>query len=160
MMSPGATRRAWGLLMLKLGRAPSGGRSPGTMRPPAVTRRPGGLPCSLRSLSALPRLTEGEGDGRLVAVGGAVTGTTSGVISRGASGAAALGTNVRKLLSDLRPINCAEAVGRRTCSCRRVSDDVEKSAGKAGDGSLSDGEEKVAGGGKYASDPRRRSGWS
>lgn len=37
------------------------------MRPPAVTRRPGGDPCSLSSLSALAFLIEGEGDGRFAA---------------------------------------------------------------------------------------------
>jgi len=143
--------------MLKLGRAPSGGRSPGTMRPPAVTRRPGGLPCSLRSASALPRLTEGEGEGRLFAAGGAAAGTTSGVISRGASGAAVLGLKVRRLRSDLRPINCAEAVGRRTCSCRVSVMMYGRAQGRRE--RSSDGNENLAGEGDYASYLRRRSGW-
>jgi hypothetical protein len=41
------------------------GRSVGTTRPPQVTFIPGGLPCSLMSLSTLLRLTDGEGEGRL-----------------------------------------------------------------------------------------------
>jgi hypothetical protein len=48
-----------------------GGRSLGTTRPPAVTRIPGGLPCSLSSFSALPRLIEGDGDGFLLGAAGA-----------------------------------------------------------------------------------------
>lgn len=47
--------------------------------------------------------------------------SSSGVTSRGASGTAILGTNARKLLSDLRPIRCADTEGRRTCSCGWVS---------------------------------------
>jgi hypothetical protein len=39
--------------------------SEGTIRPPAVTRTPGGEPCSLRSFSALSRLIDGDGEGFL-----------------------------------------------------------------------------------------------
>ncbi len=41
----------------------------GTTRPAAVTRIPGGEPCSLMSFSTLPRLTDGVGEGRLLDVG-------------------------------------------------------------------------------------------
>jgi len=56
----------------------NGGRSLGTTRPPAVTRMPGGLPCSLSSLSALPRLIDGDGDGFLLGAVGAA-GAIAGV---------------------------------------------------------------------------------
>ena len=78
----------------------NGGRSLGTTRPPAVTRMPGGLPCSLRSLAALPRLTDGDGDGFLL---GPVD-TTPGVVDDW------------KDFSEEIPIRFAEAEGRRTCS--------------------------------------------
>jgi hypothetical protein len=61
---PGVTRRVDGRKPLSGKReVPSGGRSLGTILPPAVTRMPGGLPCSLRSFSALPRLIDGVGEG-------------------------------------------------------------------------------------------------
>jgi hypothetical protein len=103
MMLPGAMRRAGGLKALSGKReVPSGGRSLGTIRPPAVTLRPGGLPCSLRSFSALPRLIDGVGDGRFCGAAGADGGATGG----------------RRLLPEDRLVRLAEAEaeGRRTCS--------------------------------------------
>lgn len=86
---------------------PSGGRSLGTILPPAVTRSPGGLPCSLRSFSALLRLNDGEGEGLLC---------DAAVASGGGAGG-------RRLLPDLLLARRAEAdvEGRRTCSVQLVS---------------------------------------
>ena len=74
------------------------------MRPPAVTRIPGGLPCSLRSFSAFPRLIEGEGEGRFwtMAAAAATPATAGG----------------RRLLLDslLVKFADADAEGRKTCS--------------------------------------------
>jgi hypothetical protein len=72
------------------------------MRPPAVTRIPGGLPCSLRSFSAFPRLIDGVGDGRFWE----------------SEGTRAAGVGTRKLLFDalLGRFADADADGRRTCS--------------------------------------------
>lgn len=81
---------------------PSSGKSLGTMRPPAVTRTPGGLPCSLSSLSALPRLMEGEGDGFFRE-------------SVGAVGCTATGRRLRLEGLQVRFAD-ADAEGRRTCS--------------------------------------------
>ncbi len=81
-----------------------GGRSLGTMRPPAVTRIPGGLPCSLRSFSAFPRLIEGDGEGLFCSVAAAVEiADTAGS---------------RRLLVDslLVRFAAADAEGRKTCS--------------------------------------------
>lgn len=82
--------------------APKDSRSLGTIRPPAVTRSPGGLPCSLRSFSAFPRLIDGEGDGLLYAESAAGTVATTG----------------RRLLVDalLARFADADTEGRRTCS--------------------------------------------
>jgi len=77
-----------------------GGRSLGTIRPPAVTRRPGGLPCSLSSLSALPRLIDGDGEGFLSSDAGA----TAGVADN------------RRLLFEAAVAKVADAEGRKTCS--------------------------------------------
>lgn len=79
-----------------------GGRSLGTTRPPAVTRMPGGLPCSLRSLSALPRLTDGDGDGFLLGAAGAILGV------------------VWKGFSEETPIRFADTEGRKTCSEKKT----------------------------------------
>lgn len=84
---------------------PSGGRSLGTMRPPAVTRKPGGLPCSLSSFSAFPRLNDGVGEGRFWGPRGA--------------GAVPVGT-LRLLFEDLLfRFAAADADGRKTCSNQR-----------------------------------------
>jgi hypothetical protein len=102
-MLPEVTRRPAGLKVLSGKReVPSGGRSLGTTLPPAVTRMPGGLPCSLRSLSAFPRLIDGVGDGLLYGAAGPSGGATGG----------------RKLLVDdlLARFADADAEGRRTCS--------------------------------------------
>jgi hypothetical protein len=83
------------------------GRSLGTTRPPAVTRIPGGLPCSLSSLSALPRLIEGEGEGFLSSDAGAIAGVA----------------DKRRLLFEAAAARVADAEGRRTCSvlqCQQV----------------------------------------
>lgn len=109
-MLPGATRRPGGLNVLSGKReVPSGARSLGTILPPAVTRKPGGLPCSLRSFSALPRLMEGDGDGFLYGALGADG-------SAGAAGSATVGG--RRLLPDDLFVRFAEAdaEGRKTCS--------------------------------------------
>jgi len=82
----------------------TGGRSLGTMRPPAVTRIPGGLPCSLRSLSAFPRLIEGDGEGLL----------------SGAAGASADVAEERRLLFEDAAAKVADAEGRKTCSVHEV----------------------------------------
>jgi hypothetical protein len=67
---------------------------------------PGGLPCSLSSLSALPRLIDGEGDGFLLgAVGAAV-----------AAGAIAGVDDARKGFVEEIPIKFADTEGRKTCS--------------------------------------------
>lgn len=106
--------------------APSGGRSLGTIRPPAVTRRPGGLPCSLSNRSALPRLNEGDGEGFLRGPGCAIPAATEG----------------RRLRLDARPARVADADadGRNTCSTKRlcqqpccVAGALENSKNKLGD---------------------------
>jgi len=79
----------------------SGGRSLGTTRPPAVTRIPGGLPCSLSNLSALPRLMDGDGDGFLLRL-----------VAFKAEG----GRVERDGFSAWAPIKQADADGRNTCS--------------------------------------------
>jgi hypothetical protein len=102
-MLPGVTRRVDGLKVLSGKReVPSGGRSLGTTLPPAVTRIPGGLPCSLRSFSALPRLIDGVGEGLFCDAAGA-----SGCVIGG-----------RRLLPEdlLARLADADAEGRRTCS--------------------------------------------
>jgi len=101
----GVTRRVDGLKLLSGKRdVPSGGRSLGTIRPPAVTRIPGGLPCSLRSFSALPRLMEGVGEGLFC----------------GAVGMSGCATGTRRLLPEdlLARFADADADGRRTCSAK------------------------------------------
>jgi hypothetical protein len=103
MMLLGVMRRVVGLKVLSGKRdVPSGGRSLGTTLPPAVTRMPGGLPCSLRSFSALPRLIDGVGDGLFCSPAGAGGCATGG----------------RRLLPEdlLARFADAEAEGRRTCS--------------------------------------------
>jgi hypothetical protein len=107
IMLPGATRRVGGGLKVLSGKreVPSGARSLGTILPPAVTRSPGGLPCSLRSFSAFPRLIDGVGDGFFCgAAGASVAATEEG--------------GGRKLLPDdlLARFAEADADGRRTCS--------------------------------------------
>lgn len=77
-----------------------GGRSLGTTRPPAVTRIPGGLPCSLRSLSALPRLIDGDGEGFLWGAVDAIAGVGGG----------------RRFFSEVARTRFADAEGRKTCS--------------------------------------------
>lgn len=103
MMLPELTRKPGGLKVLSGKReVPSGGRSLGTTLPPAVTRMPGGLPCSLRSFSALPRLIDGVGDGLL----------------KGTDGASGSATGSRRLVPDdlAARFADADAEGRRTCS--------------------------------------------
>ena len=97
------SRRSGGLKVLLTNRLLArGGRSLGTTRPPAVTRMPGGLPCSLSSLSALPRLIEGEGDGFLSSDAGAIAGVADN----------------RRLLFEAAGARVADAEGRKTCSVR------------------------------------------
>lgn len=117
IMLLGATRRVGGLKALSGKReVPSGARSLGTILPPAVTRNPGGLPCSLRSFSALPRLIDGVGDGFLSVPTGAVGAVDAGGGARG-SATEEVG---RRLLPDdlLVRFADADADGRRTCSTR------------------------------------------
>jgi hypothetical protein len=107
MMLSGATRRVDGLKMLSGRReVPSSGRSLGTTLPPAVTRMPGGLPCSLRSFSALPRLMDGVGEGLFC----------------DAAAASDCATGGRRLLPEdlLARLADADAEGRRTCSAEGV----------------------------------------
>jgi hypothetical protein len=97
----GTPRSVGGLIVLLTKRLfNAGGMSLGTIRPPAVTRMPGGLPCSLRSFSALPRLIEGEGEGFLTGA----TGASAGVVEE------------RRLLFEDAAAKVAEAEGRKTCS--------------------------------------------
>lgn len=105
---PGETTRGGcGLRLFALKRALlNGWRSLGTIRPPAVTRRPGGLPCSLSSLSAFPRLMDGEGDGFFAAA-----------VVPAAAGAA----KGREELSTRVPIRQADADGLKTCSLRCIT---------------------------------------
>ena len=102
MVSPKGSPRSGGALNALFANRllGSGGRSIGTTRPPAVTRMPGGLPCSLRSLSAFPRLIEGEGEGFL----------------SGAAGASAGVADDRRLLFEDAAAKVADAEGRKTCS--------------------------------------------
>lgn len=83
----------------------SGGRSLGTIRPPAVTRNPGGLPCSLSSRSALPRLIDGDGDGFFKFIEAAETPGATDAREKGLS-------------EEVVPIKFADAEGLRTCSVR------------------------------------------
>jgi hypothetical protein len=102
-MLSGVTRRVDDLKVLSGKRdVPNGGRSLGTILPPAVTRMPGGLPCSLSSFSALPRLMDGVGDGLFC----------------GAAGASGCATGARRLLPEdlLARLADADTDGRRTCS--------------------------------------------
>jgi hypothetical protein len=106
-MLSGITRRIDGLKVLSGKReVPSGGRLLGTTLPPAVTRMPGGLPCSLRSFSALPRLMDGVGEGLFC----------------DATGASGCATGGRRLLPEdlLARLADADAEGRRTCSVEDV----------------------------------------
>ena len=109
MMLPGETRKVGGLKVLSGKReVPSGARSLGTILPPAVTRKPGGLPCSLSSFSAFPRLIEGEGDGFLY-----------GAVAAAVAVGGATGGGLKLLVDDLLARWAdADAEGRRTCSTR------------------------------------------
>lgn len=104
----GSTLRGLGALTLLLPkRTPfRGGRSLGTTRPPAVTRIPGGLPCSFKSRSALPRLTEGEGDGFFKLIAEAAT---PGAAAEARSG-------FSKDAVEAVPMRLADTEGRITCS--------------------------------------------
>jgi hypothetical protein len=105
MTLPGVIRRVDGLKVLSGKREVSrGGRSLGTTLPPAVTRMPGGLPCSFRSFSALPRLMDGVGEGLFC----------------DAADASGCATGGRRLLLEglLARLADADAEGRRTCSVK------------------------------------------
>ena len=106
MVLPGVTRRGALKVLSGYREVPSGGMSLGTTLPPAVTRMPGGLPCSLRSFSALPRLIDGVGEGRFCGAA-----AVAAVASDCATG------GLRLLPEDLlASFADADAEGRRTCS--------------------------------------------